>query len=79
MKVRRPFLSNLAIDFSTPIACYQDSIGTKMCMPIYGILFGGDIFQFFIFDGSTKPYKFSMGVVPGTQNHVDSKFKGLPL
>lgn len=48
-------------------------------MPIYGILFGGDIFQFFIFDGSTKPYKFSMGVVPGTQNHVDSKFKGLPL
>ena len=48
-------------------------------MPTYGILFGGDIFQFFIFDGGTKPYKFSIGVVPGTQNHVDSKFKGLPL
>lgn len=50
-----------------------------MRMPIYGVLFGGDIFQFFIFDGSTKHHKFSMGVVPGTPNHVDSTFKGLPL
>jgi len=47
-----------------------------MSMPIYGILYGGNSFQFFIFDGSTKPYKFSMGIVPG--NHSQTK-EGLPL
>ena len=47
-------------------------------MPIYGILFCEDIFQFFIFDGSTKPHKFSLGVIPG---HLGcrSQFRGLHL
>ncbi|KAN0137015.1 hypothetical protein V8E53_005012 [Lactarius tabidus] len=38
--------------------------------PIYGILYDGIRFRFFIFDGSTKPYKFSEGVVPGS--HVQN-------
>ena len=35
--------------------------------PIYGILYDGRRFRFFLFDGSTKPYKFSEGVVPGSR------------
>ena len=33
-------------------------------MPIYSILYDGRCFQFFIFDGSAKPYKFSRGTFP---------------
>jgi hypothetical protein len=35
--------------------------------PIYGILYDGIRFRFFIFDDSTKPYKFSEGIVPGSR------------
>jgi hypothetical protein len=31
-------------------------------IPIYGILYYGSCFQFFIFDGTTRPFKFSTGV-----------------
>ena len=45
-------------------------------IPIYGILYDGSSFQFLTFDGSTKPYKFSIGVVPGSRFRVTG---GLPL
>jgi hypothetical protein len=45
-------------------------------MPIYGILYTGYRFQFFIFDGSTKPYKFRKGVVAGNRAQT---LEGLPL
>jgi hypothetical protein len=34
-------------------------------VPVYGILCDGSTFEFFLFDGSTKPYSFSRGCLPG--------------
>ena len=45
-------------------------------IPIHGILCDGATFQFFNFDASTKPYKFSMGVPRGSRFRVSG---GLPL
>jgi hypothetical protein len=62
-----------AIDFSThvkPTAGNQFNRRQSVSAPIYGIIYDGIRFRFFIFDGSTKPYKFSEGVVPGS--HVQN-------
>lgn len=45
--------------------------------PIYGILYDGLRFRFFLFDGSTKPYKFSEGAVPGSPS--SRIYEGLEL
>ncbi|KAI9439868.1 hypothetical protein H4582DRAFT_2075230 [Lactarius indigo] len=45
-------------------------------VPIYGMIYNGYGFQFFTFDGSTKPYRFSAGVVQGSHFRVT---EGLPL
>lgn len=45
-------------------------------IPIYGILCDGSTFQFFTFDGTTKPYKFSIGVARGSRFRIAG---GLPL
>lgn len=37
---------------------------------IYGIFCDGTSFQFFSFDGSTEPYKLSIGRIPGTHFRV---------
>jgi hypothetical protein len=75
--VRLPFTDiAFALNFSThanPTAGNQQRSGIST--PIYGILYDGGRFRFFIFDGSTKPYKFSEGLVPGS--HV--RYKGLRL
>jgi hypothetical protein len=59
-----------------PTACDWNNTRFDISIPIYGILCDGSSFQFFTFDGSTKPYKFSMGVVPGSRFRVSG---GLPL
>ena len=59
-----------------PTACDWNNTRFDVSIPIYGILCDGSGFQFFTFDGSTKPYKFSMGVIPGSRFRVAG---GLPL
>jgi hypothetical protein len=68
-----PLISQHAIK---PTACDWNNTRFDISIPIYGILCDGSSFQFFTFDGSTKPYKFSMGVVPGSRFRVAG---GLPL
>ncbi|KAH9036502.1 hypothetical protein EDB85DRAFT_1888854 [Lactarius pseudohatsudake] len=41
-------------------------------VPVYGILCDGHSFLFFTFDGSTKPYKLTMGSFPGTHHFICS-------
>lgn len=38
---------------------------------IYAILYDGVTFRFFLFDGRTKPYKFSEGIVPGSHSRIN--------
>ncbi|KAG1731109.1 uncharacterized protein EDB91DRAFT_1058963, partial [Suillus paluster] len=57
-------------------ACDWSNMQVNVSMLIYSILCDGSTFQFFSFDGSTKPYKFSMGVAPGNCFCVAG---GLPL
>jgi len=47
-------------------ACDNTNSESGFNVPIYGILCDGSNIQFFTFDGSTKPYKFSIGVAPGS-------------
>jgi hypothetical protein len=64
----------ISINFSThvkPTAANQFNTQRGSSAQIYGILYDGIKFRFFIFDGSTKPYKFSEGLVPGS--HVQNK------
>jgi hypothetical protein len=51
-------------------ACDFNNRQHDTSIPIYGILCDGSTFQFFSFDGNTKPYKFSIGLDPGTQFQV---------
>lgn len=76
--VRHPLNAKLAIDFIKPTACDWDNMHIGIRIPIYGILCNGRSFQFFIFDGSmrTRPYKFSMGVVPGRFRVTELRFLG---
>lgn len=39
-----------------------------------GILWDGVCFQFFKFDGTTKPYSFLRGTLPGDPRHLQSGF-----
>lgn len=64
-------LVTYTIDFAT--ACDFNNRQDDISMPIYGMLCDGIIFQFFSFDGNTRPYKFSIGLDPSTQ------FKVIPL
>lgn len=57
-------------------ACDWNNVQLDVGMPIYGILCNGNSFQFFAFDSSTKPYKFSAGVVQGGHFQITG---GLPL
>ncbi|KAH9041726.1 hypothetical protein EDB85DRAFT_2139823 [Lactarius pseudohatsudake] len=57
-------------------ACDWNNMQVDVGMPIYGILCNGNSFQFFAFDSSTKPYKFSAGVVQGSHFRITG---GLPL
>lgn len=59
-----------------PTACHWNNTQLDISIPIYGILCVGSSFHFFTFDGNTKPYKFSVGVVPGSRFRVAG---GLPL
>jgi hypothetical protein len=54
----------------SPTACDFNNRQRDINMPIYGILCDRNSFLFFSFDGSTKPYKFSIGLVPGTHFRV---------
>ncbi|KAH9042676.1 hypothetical protein EDB85DRAFT_1085527 [Lactarius pseudohatsudake] len=54
-------------------ACNWQNTRVDFNVPVYGILCDGASFLFFAFDGSINPYKFTMGVVPG------SRFRGLKL
>jgi hypothetical protein len=66
--VRHPFKVRLTIEFYFSTACNWENAERRYKIPIYGILYDGSHFQFFIFDGKTKPFKFSMGaetVAPG--------------
>ncbi|KAH9050461.1 hypothetical protein EDB84DRAFT_1449087 [Lactarius hengduanensis] len=58
-----PLISKCAVK---PTACDWNNAQVDLSVPIYGILCDGSRFQFFTFDGSTKPYKVSMGVVRGS-------------
>ncbi|KIL59239.1 hypothetical protein M378DRAFT_1068410 [Amanita muscaria Koide BX008] len=53
-------------------ACDWNNLRFDVSIPIYSILCDGSSFQFFTFDGSTKPYKFSMGIVPGSRFRVSA-------
>ncbi|KAM6493220.1 hypothetical protein JOM56_011354 [Amanita muscaria] len=53
-------------------ACDWNNLRFDVSIPIYGILCDGSSFQFFTFDGSTKLYKFSMGIVPGSRFRVSA-------
>jgi hypothetical protein len=68
-----PLISQHAVK---PTAYDWNNTRFDISIPIYGILCDGSSFQFFTFDGNTKPYKFSMGVVPGSRFRVAG---GLPL
>jgi hypothetical protein len=46
-------------------ACDWTNEKQNIHSPIYGILCDGESFEFFMFDGSTKPYSFSRGCFPG--------------
>ena len=61
-----------------PTACNQDNSQRVVSMPIYSILYDGNSFRFFIFDGSTKPYKFSRGIFPTSESRFEIH-EGLPL
>lgn len=45
------------------IACDWNNRKRDFCVPIYGILCDGYTFEFFLFDGSTKPFSFKRGLV----------------
>ncbi|KAM6493333.1 hypothetical protein JOM56_011467 [Amanita muscaria] len=53
-------------------ACDWNNLRFDVSIPIYGILCDGSSSQFFTFDSSTKPYKFSMGIVPGSRFRVSA-------
>jgi hypothetical protein len=59
-----------------PTACDWDNAQKDLSVAIYGILCDGSCFQFFAFDGSTKPYKFSIGLKRGSRFRLN---EGLPL
>ena len=48
-----------------PAACDWNNTQSNFSVPIYGILSDGESFEFFKFDGSTKPYSFYRGCFPG--------------
>ena len=46
-------------------ACDYNNVQENFHIPIYGILCDGVTFEFFSFDGSTKPFTFLRGCFPG--------------
>lgn len=46
-------------------ACFRDNTRQGPRIPVFGILCDGKVFQFFLFDGSSKPVSFSHGTLPG--------------
>ncbi|KAF8342428.1 hypothetical protein F5887DRAFT_1062352 [Amanita rubescens] len=52
-------------------ACDWDNTQANFCgIPIYGILCDGITFEFFLFDGSTRPSDFYRGCFPGDPKHL---------
>jgi hypothetical protein len=47
------------------IACSWNNTQQGLHVPVFGILCDGNVFQSFLFDGSTKPLSFSRGTLPG--------------
>ncbi|KAH9065933.1 hypothetical protein EDB87DRAFT_908528 [Lactarius vividus] len=58
--IEPPLISQCAVK---PTACDWNNAEADLSVPIYGILCNGNKFQFFTFNGRTKPHKVSMGVV----------------
>ena len=58
----------LPLIFSTVGAFNNAQAGVDIL--IHGIFCDGTSFQFFTFDRSTEPYKFSIGLIPGTHFRV---------
>jgi hypothetical protein len=65
--VRRRFDLEFWIDIQTFVetACDWNNTRLNFAVPVYGILCDGSTFEFFLFDGSTKPYSFSRGCLSG--------------
>jgi hypothetical protein len=68
-----PVIINLVVK---SIACHWNNSRINFSIPIHAILFDGYTYQFFTFDGRTKPYTFSMGLVPGSAFSI---WEGLAL
>jgi len=52
------------------MVCEFDNRQANVDILIYGIFCDGTSFQFFSFDGNPEPYKFSIGLIPGTHFRV---------
>jgi hypothetical protein len=56
-------------------ACCWNNTRQGLHVPVIGILCDGNVFQFFLFDGSTKPFSFSRGTLPGDPPTLRHGFK----
>ena len=60
--VRHSYNNNLLIlTYIYAIACSQSNTRKGLRVPVFGILCDGESFQFFLFEGSSKPFSFSRG------------------
>ena len=57
------------------VACCWNNTQQGFHVPVFGILCDGNAFQFFLFDGSTKPFSFSRGTLPGDPPAIRYGFK----
>src|ERR1700691_4456400 len=65
--VRRPFGAKFCTEANhlltgDTIVCDWNNARQGVCVPVYGILYDGDVFEFFWFDGGTKPFLFHRGL-----------------
>lgn len=61
--------------FNVVACCWNNTRQGLRVVPLFSILCSGNTFQFFLFDGSPKPFSFSRGTIPGDPVNVRNGFK----
>lgn len=56
-------------------ACCWNNARQGLRVPVFGILCDGNVFQFFLFDGCTRPFSFIRGTLPGDSPTLRRGFK----
>ncbi|KAN0115875.1 hypothetical protein V8E52_006415 [Russula decolorans] len=58
------FIAVLFIELRLKIANGKERLDAGFRVPVYGIQCDGDVFEFFLFNGTTKPFSFKHGLGP---------------